>query len=98
MNSFQRLDQVAHLEELKLTIGNSSPRAVLYRWAETAGELQPSKRQAIQNIRSIYAEMSDQELNLSRLLMFLEAILGELPEKDNRRSLISIEACSALKK
>lgn len=97
MNHLPLIQQLADIEKLQQLISQSKPYAVLHQWAETAGEIEPKKRGAIHNIRSIYAEMDESMLDTSRLLLFIETILEKLSGDEDRYRLITLQAINARK-
>lgn len=97
MNNFPLLEKVADTKKLHQLLSQTKPYAVLHQWAETAGEIEPTKSRSIAILRSSYAEMHESSLDIGRLLLFVENILEILDKEESRCRLIAIEAFSARK-
>ena len=62
------------------------------RWAETATELEPVKRNSISGICQIYEEIDEETYQDWQILRFVSVLLGAITKNDNRHMLISLQA------
>ena len=61
-------------------------------WSETAFQIGGDRYEAIARIRDIYMEIPEAELKPRQIIMFIEALLNELPSDEMKKSLIRTEA------
>ena len=86
-----KLEDLVNIEQF---IESMTPpyRSVFSIWANTATEISRDRYAAIERIRDIYLEISDTELRPDQIIMFIEALLQELPTDEMQKTLIRTEA------
>ena len=72
-----KLIDIADVNKLKQFLSEQSPKVVLHQWAETAFEIYKSDR--FSNVKQIYAEMEDWQLDSERLMLYIENLIDIFP-------------------
>ena len=79
-------------KKLRVRLASTSPKVTISEWYNTALEVCGDKHSEIYNIYQIYKELSETELNIDRLILYIEEIVNTIPTPEDRKRLISVEA------
>jgi len=93
------LKENVDIQCLKTDILNTGVKIILYRWKDTAIEINKDKASDIYDLFKIYNELSTEELeanNSSRVIMFIESVLQNMSSSEKEK-LIRIEILHCIK-